>query len=191
MPFRFHTSLRTRYSSSCTWLHVWSITLISFCSLVLGWFFLIKSPTNQQELNQLKDLKLLQEKMSILQAGKDFFDQAISQEQYVQQELMALIKNLPPIRMQMDSLVDLLQQNNLTCRAIAPTLQEDAYAQNFVGYLIQATAYGSFQAIHKFLADLAVNQQFVTTWISVQKDKQHRLELQLCCKVLAQSEERQ
>ncbi len=191
MPFRFHTSLRTRYSSSCTWLHIWSITLTSFCSIVLGWFFFVKIPTNQQEINQLNDLKLLQEKMSTLQAGKNSFDQAMSQEQDVEQELIGLIKNLPPIRMQMDSLVNLLQHNNLTCRAIAPTLQEDEYAQKFVGYQIQATAYGSFQAIHKFLADLAVNQQFVTTWISVQKDKQHRLELQLCCKVLAQSEERQ
>lgn len=191
MPFRFHTSLRTRYISSFTWLRICCITFMSLCCLTLAWFFFIKNPIDQRALHQLQELKVLQEKIDILQAGRDAFDQAVSQEQGVQQELSSLIKNLPPIRVQLNSLMNLLQQNNLTCRAMTPIVQEDAQVQNFVSYRIQATAYGSFQAIHQFLDDLSVNQHFVTVWISVYKKKQSPLELQLCCKVLAQSEERQ
>ncbi|MBS1988202.1 hypothetical protein JST56_04375 [Candidatus Dependentiae bacterium] len=191
MAFRFHTSLRTRCISSFTWLQMCSITLISLSCLVLIWFFCFKNPIDQQVLNQLRELKLLQEKIAILQAEKNAFSGAVSKELLAKQELSMLIKDLPPIRVQLDSLMNLLQQNSLTCRVMTPSLQEDTQIENFVGYLIQTTAYGSFQAIYQFLDDLAANRQFVPIWISVQKKRQHRLELQFYCKVLAQSEERQ
>lgn len=191
MPFRFHTSLRTRYVSSFTWMHICSITFISVIFLVMGWLLYIKNPIDQQVLNQEHDLASLQKKIDMLQAGKDAFDQAVKQEQRAQQELSRLIKDLQPIRVQLDSLMNLLQQNNLTCRAMTPTLQEGVLGQFFVGYCIQATAYGSFQAIHQFLNDLSTNQQFVTVWMSVQKKRKRCLELKLYCKVLAQAEERQ
>ncbi len=191
MPFRFHTSVRSRYTPSLTWLHMCSITVMSFCCLIFAWFFFIKQPTDRHASHQLKNLKSLQEKVNLLQARKETFDQALNHNQGVEQTLMALIKDLLPIRVQLDRLVHLLQQNNLTCRVITPTLHDDMHTQNFVDYLIQATAHGSFQAIDLFLRELAVHQQFVITWISIQKKGQRRLELQLCCKVLAQSEEKQ
>lgn len=164
---------------------------MSVIFLVIGWLLCIKNPIDQQVLNQEHDLASLQKKIDMLQAGKDAFDQAVNQEQRAQQELLRLIKDLQPIRVQLDSLMNLLQQNNLTCRAMIPTLEEGVLGHFFVGYCIQATAYGSFQAIHQFLNDLSTNQQFVTVWMSVQKKQKRCLELKLYCKVLAQAEERQ
>lgn len=189
MLFRFHTSWTKRYVGSFTLLRSLSIIIIGIIVLCVSWYFFIQQPLIKQRFVQKAQQHALRQKIATLHQEQQSLALLEQDNLHEQQKFKKLLKSFSSIRAVLDRFVYLLGKNDLSCQDISPIIHHDIQVNNLVRYTIQLTARGSYHAVYQFLSELSAHKELILMWMHMQRSPQGRLELQVTCNLLAQTEE--